>query len=297
MRLILHPGLHKTGSTYLQHVLNDNAAALRARGVYYQRQECYPAHHHAAWQILVGNAAPLLTMIGEAEAAGCETVILSSEDLEGALFDERPLSAIEMATSFAGITQVEWHVVLREPGAAFASLFAQLQHHVYADAFAMLYDAMRRGFLHIAAPMPGSGTPYWYYSFDHARDLAQLADRIQGSVIAHDFAAPGPFPGAALLAHLGVLDAIEHLPGEHARNSRPARDEIIRGYVARVAEAIPDDLAQRAVLPGFLAALENGLDMIETYGAIVTTQYARSHREALQRFALAGQDVPKLLSA
>jgi len=86
-----------------------------------------------------------------------------------------------------------------------------------------------------------------------------------------------------------VLDAIGALPRKHARNARPTREEIIRGYVSRVAEAIPDDLAQRAVLPGFLGALENGLDMIETYGAIVTAQYARSHREALHRFALAQQ--------
>lgn len=287
MRMIIHPGLHKTGSTFLQHVFNDNADSLRARGVYYQKQPGYPAHHEAAWQILTGNAAPLLTMISEAEALGCDTVVLSSEDLEGALFDARPLSAIEMAASFAGISRVEWHVVLREPGAAFASLFAQLQHHVYADAFAMLYDAMRRGFLHVAAPMPGSGTPYWYYSFDHARDLARLADRAEGEVIAHDFAASAPFPGAGLLDHLGVLDAITALPGHDARNARPVRDDIIRGYVNRVAEAIPDDLAQRAILPGFLDALENGLDMIETYGAIVSSKYARSHREATQRFALA----------
>lgn len=285
MRLLVHLGLHKTGSTYLQHVLNDNAEALRERGVYYQHQDGYPAHHEAAWHILKGNSAPLFAMIGEAEAAGCDTLILSSEDLEGALYDNRPISAVEMAASFAGIDQVEWHVVLREPGAAFASLFAQLQHHIYADAFAMLYDALRRGFLHVAAPMPGEGTPYWYYSFDHARDLARLATRVTGTVIAHDFAAPVPFPGAGMLAPLGVLDALTTLPREDARNARPGREAIICGYVERVAEAIPDETAQEAVLPGFLGALENGLDMVETYSAIVTTRYADSHREALAQFA------------
>lgn len=285
MRMIIHPGLHKTGSTYLQHVLNDNADAMRERGVYYQKQPGYPAHHEAAWEILRGNPAPLMAMIDEAQQTGCHTLILSSEDLEGALYDDRPLAAVK-SSAFAGrIAQVEWHVVLREPGAAFASLFAQLQHHVYADAFALLYDAMRRGFVHMAAPMPDAGTPYWYYSFEHARDLERLAQRTGAAVIAHDFAAPAPFPGAGLLEQLGVLDAATILPGKEARNARPEREAIIRGFVERVAEAIPDDTAQEAILPGFLSALENGLDNIDTYGAIVTTRYAQSHREALATFA------------
>lgn len=284
MKLIIHPGLHKTGSTYLQHVLNDNHAALAERGLWYQPQEGYPAHHHAAWRILVGDEEPLVAMIEQARSAKCHTVILSSEDLEGALYDDRPLHAIDDAANQAEVRTIEWHIVLRGPGAAFASLFAQLQHHVYADAFQLFYDAMRRGFVHMAAPMPNTGTPYWYYCFDHLTDLGRLQERTGATLVAHDFATKCAFPGATLLDHLGVLDAISTLPGHEARNARPGRDDIIRGYVMRVAEAIPDENEQQRVIDGFLSCLENGLDNIDTYAAMVGERYADSHRAALARF-------------
>ncbi|QUL38114.1 hypothetical protein [Erythrobacter sp. JK5] len=285
MKLIIHPGLHKTGSTYLQHVLNDHHAQLAARGVWYQPQAAYPAHHDAAWRILQGDEEPLVAMIEAARSASCGTVILSSEDLEGALYDDRPLHAIDDAANQAEVGHIEWHVVLREPGAAFASLFAQLQHHIYSDAFQLFYDIMRRGFAHIAAPMPGSGTPYWYYAFDHLADLERLQKRSGAPVIAHDFTAGSVFPGSGLLERLGVVDAITELPGAAARNARPCRDDIIRGYVSRIAEALPDEGKQARITNGFLACLESGLDNIATYAEMVGDRYADSHRAALARFA------------
>lgn len=286
MKLIVHPGLHKTGSTYLQHVLNANHAALTARGVWYQPQQGYPAHHQAAWRILLGDPAPLLAMAEKARTAECHTLLLSSEDLEGALYDNRPLAAIGEATRSAGIASVEWHVVLRKPGSAFASLFAQLQHHVYADAFQLFYDVMHRGFIHMAQPTPGQGTPYWYYTFDHLADLARLQERAQTSLFAHDFADAAPFPGAGLLEHLGVLDAIVSLPGNSARNARQTNDEIVRGFATRVEEAVPDAAAQARILDGFLACMQNGLDNVDTYATIIGERYAESHAKALRRFAL-----------
>ncbi|MGB3711064.1 MAG: hypothetical protein WA985_05195 [Erythrobacter sp.] len=286
MRLIIHPGLHKTGSTYLQHVLNDTSRALTEKGVWYERQRGYPAHHGAAWRILIGDPKPLIRMGEKAEQAGCETLILSSEDLEGALYDDRPLAAIERAVGDCGIDTVEWHVVLRDPGQAFASLFAQLQHHVYADAFQLFYDVMRRGFVHMAAPMPDAGTPYWHYAFDHLADLERLKQRTGAQVVAHDFAAEEAFPGAPLLRHLDCAGAIEKLPGPAARNARPAREDIIRGFVERVAEAVPDTEGQRQVTEGFLACLESGLANVSTYAELVGARYAASHRGALERFGV-----------
>ncbi len=286
MKLILHPGLHKTGSTFLQHVLNDNSASLAARGTWYQPQAGYPAHHHACWQVLLGSPDPLVAMAAQARAAGCDTVLLSSEDLEGALYDDRPLAAIEAARQLADIDAVEWHVVLREPGSAFASLFAQLQHHVYADAFQLFYDVMQRGFVHMAQPMPGRGTPYWYYAFDHAADLQRLAARTGASVFAHDFTASGPFPGASLLEHLGILDVIQVLPGEAARNARPSPDEVVQGFASRVEEAVPDGSAQSEIVEGFLTCMRNGMESLPSYASIIGKRYADSHAEALRLFAV-----------
>ena len=284
MKLIIHAGLHKSGSTYLQHICNDNAQRLAEQGVYYAPQSGYPAHHDAAWRILIGDPQPLLAMIAQARRQQCHTVLLSSEDLEGALYDDRPICAIENAAQEAKVTAMQWHIVLREPGAAFASLFAQLHHHVYADALSLFYDVMRRGFILIAAPMPDAGTPYWYYSFDHARDLTRLASRVSGTVTAHDFAASGAFPGSSLLEQLNVLNAIGQRPGEEARNARPHRDDIIAGFVQRLGEAVPDNADQGAVLESFLTCLGDGLNQAQTYGAIIGKKYAASHKRALSQF-------------
>ncbi|MEE4200355.1 hypothetical protein [Erythrobacter sp.] len=284
MRLIIHPGLHKTGSTYLQHVLNDHHAALAKRGIYYEWQEGYPAHHHAAWRVLQGDAEPIRAMAQRAAEKGCDTIIFSSEDLEGALYDERPLRAVDKARDIAGIDAVEWHVVLRDPAKVFQSLFAQLQHHIYYDGFQLFYDTMRRGFVHFAAPVPESGTPYWYYTFDPACDLARLHDWNCDPVIAHDFAAQDPFPGASLLEHLGVLDVIDKLPGDDARNARPKRDDIIRGYVARVSETVPSGEDQQRIVDGFLTCLESALDNVSTYAELIGEKYRTSHETALMLF-------------
>jgi hypothetical protein len=84
MKLLVHIGLHKTGSTWLQQMLLDNRTALALAGFWYADTVIgYPAHHPAADVLLVGDGAPLAEMVLDARRAGCHTVILSSENLEG----------------------------------------------------------------------------------------------------------------------------------------------------------------------------------------------------------------------
>ncbi|GAA0736905.1 hypothetical protein [Sphingomonas japonica] len=284
MRLIVHIGLHKTASTWLQHLFNDNAEALAQHGVYYQRQPGYPAHHDAAWQLLVGRSGPLDTMFEEARAARCDTLVLSSEDLEAAIFHRAPIDAIETAAARAGAS-IEWHAVLRDPGACFASLFAQLQHHVYADATAMFYAVMRTGALHIADPMAGAlGTPYWHYCFDAERHLTRFAAATRFPVIAHDFDDGDPYPGWRMLAAIGASEAVTALPGTSARNARMAPLDVAQGYVARMLEAVGDDDAAEAMLPGLEASLRASLDSVDRYAAIVHDRYEPGRQAALATF-------------
>lgn len=77
MRLLLHAGMHRTGSTDLQIFLERNRAALAAAGVGYpgERRD----HQDLAWALFRGDAT------GEDVAAllprrGPETVVLSGED-------------------------------------------------------------------------------------------------------------------------------------------------------------------------------------------------------------------------
>src|SRR3546814_20923881 len=115
MRLIVHMGLHKTGSTYLQHIFNDNHEALLGRGVYYQKQPGYPAHHFGAWDILRGDTSATAAMVGQARIAGCHTHILSTEDRERASIDGTSASQISWSARAAGLGGTESHKVPTRP--------------------------------------------------------------------------------------------------------------------------------------------------------------------------------------
>jgi len=263
IKLIVHIGLHKTGSTYLQHILNENSDNLQKRGVYYQRQEGYPAHHRLAWRILLNEHEPLVWLIDEARNANCDTLILSSEDLEGILYDDRPLEAIQRAAIQGGVSEIEYHVVLREPGAAFASLYKELAKHTYVDLLALVHSVVRRGFIHMAEP--GGGVPYWYYSFDHARDLKNFARRSGCKPIIHDFKNMEPFPGWQVIAN--HIDSIKFIAGDNAMNKSHSLD--------KTAELFQEHLSQIGIMDPVK------IDNLEKFSLKVSKEFADSHAEAL----------------
>jgi hypothetical protein len=78
MKLILHAGIHRTGTTSLQQCLAANRAALAARGVGYPGQEVH--HQKLAWALKRGEAGArdVLALLAEVPDAG--TVVLSGED-------------------------------------------------------------------------------------------------------------------------------------------------------------------------------------------------------------------------
>ena len=290
MKLIVHMGLHKTGSTYLQHIFNDNHEALLGRGIYYQPQPGYPAHHFPAWDILRGDASPVETMISEARIARCHTAILSSEDLEGAIFDHATAASIEAAAVAAGAETIEWHICVRDTGEYFASLYSQLQHHIYADPVAMLCEVLRDGMMMVIDPSPGErATPYWCFCFDHHRYIAGFAAQTQHPVILHDFRDRKPFPGWRILDSLGALDVIKRLPGEKGRNSRLGEETVRAGYRDQVLRLAATD-AQRAKLRPLIEAELRG-KTAERFAEVVGERFAESTAEALREFGIPSQDM------
>lgn len=285
MRLIVHAGLHKSGSTYLQQIMNDNHAALRSRGVWYEEQAGYPAHHHAAWAMLRGDMAPLARMIVDAREAGCHTVILSSEDLEGAIFDHGTAAAIEATALAEGVSAIEWHMCLRDPGETFASLWSQLQYHVFADAPSLLHEAMRDGLVMILDPLRGAdGTPFWCFCFDHLRYLTLFAERSAWPLYLHDFRSMAPFPGWAILERAGVLDAIQTLPGEEAKNKRLTDNEVRDGYCARFLEGLPEGVDRQRLSAAIKEHVRRNIAAVPVYAEAVGDHFRPGMEEALARF-------------
>src|SRR3546814_5746710 len=105
----------------------------------------------------------------------------------------------EAAAAEAGIKTIEWHAVLREPGAYFESQHAQLSRHSYADAAHMFSEVMKKGVLFMPEPhfFPGAA-PYWFFLFDYAPFLRTFAAPGR-RLFLHDYADRTPYPGWRLI--------------------------------------------------------------------------------------------------
>jgi hypothetical protein len=77
MQLVVHAGIHRTGTTSLQRRLARNRDALRAQGVAYPGEA--PNHQALAWELIRGQsgAREVLALV---EGAGAPRVVLSGED-------------------------------------------------------------------------------------------------------------------------------------------------------------------------------------------------------------------------
>jgi hypothetical protein len=90
MRIILHIGLYKTGTTAVQRFFTRNRSALTERGVLYPESFTkFDAHHPLPWALGVGHRDKVPSVrpdevvraiLQEAASAGADTVILSSEE-------------------------------------------------------------------------------------------------------------------------------------------------------------------------------------------------------------------------
>jgi len=198
MRLIIHAGLHKTASTYLQAILHRNMRMLHGAGVYFQPDHEMPANHSTAWHALLGNPIGVREHVRNAMSRGLKTMILSSEDFEMMIFNHPSARLAEDAAREAGATEIEWHFCLRDPGEYFASQYAQMAHHVFVDFVAMFDTVMRNGrFLVLNRPrwQPRA----WDHCFDYETHLTAFAEAVSGTLHLHDFRIADPFPGHGIL--------------------------------------------------------------------------------------------------
>lgn len=78
MRIIIHGGMHKTGTTSLQHILAANRATLLEEGIWYPGPD---AQHHRMLNVKDNDWTPIVCInsLQEAKQNGSETVILSGE--------------------------------------------------------------------------------------------------------------------------------------------------------------------------------------------------------------------------
>ena len=285
MRLIVHLGFHKTASTHLQDLLNRNSERLAERGIWYERQDGYPAHHAAAHALMRGDSDPFEAMIVNAMGAGAHTLILSSEDLECVLFNAEVPALIEEVAAGFGIRHIEYHAAIREPGAYFESLYAQLSWHSYADALHMFSEVMKKGVLFMPEPFSGEhATPYWFYCFDYQPFFEAFA--ASRTLFVHDYADRAPYPGWRMIDRLRATDALVESGAGNA-NHRLDGMTIANHFCDRIGELLPagEDRARlREIAYGHVSADQAFLPIL---ARVVGERFADSHQASLRQFGLA----------
>jgi hypothetical protein len=285
MRLIVHMGFHKTASTHLQDLMNRNSTRLAERGVWYERQAGYPAHHDVANTLLVGDAAPFEAMIADAKAAGCHTVILSSENLEGVVFNAPIALLIEQVAADQSIADIEWHAAIREPGAYFESIHPQLSWHTYADGLHMFAEVMKKGVLFLPEPHPGDGaTPYWFFCFDYHAFLTRFVADSGRRLFVHDYADRAPYPGWRLIDRLGLMDAMVEQAEGLGFNHRLPADQVAKFFRKRLREAAGDKDTWQMVREAVRTNMAANLATVPVYARAVGERYRESYRKALVEF-------------
>ena len=78
MEVVIHAGIHRTGTTSLQTFLSRNRTGLMARGVGYPGEGVH--HQRLVWSLKRGNSGAEDVIAAVEGAAGAATVVLSGED-------------------------------------------------------------------------------------------------------------------------------------------------------------------------------------------------------------------------
>ena len=132
--LILHLGMHKTGSTFLQRSLLHAADALQEAGVlfartglagtdfYAVRPDGYPGHIGLLTAARRGQAGPWARLDAEIAASGCQTTILSCENMLMPLAADRDQALAPLLAQLARFDTVRLVAFARSPD-SFAEMY------------------------------------------------------------------------------------------------------------------------------------------------------------------------------
>jgi hypothetical protein len=178
-RLILHCGLHKTGSTAVQATMHRNRDRLAESGIHYATtgvEGC--GHHNLAWELMRDRRFDAVRGSFEdleSEIKGVTGhVLISSEDFESILHLPDRLLALERLAQRCG-RALQIVVFLRNQIDYFESLYLeQLRHGCGQEASRLAEEALRTGWLSIDE---------WVYQFDYARMLETLFGTLEHSAV------------------------------------------------------------------------------------------------------------------
>ena len=258
-RVLLHCGLHKTGSSALQYFFCFAAGLLRARGILYPVTGRPPAvrnaQHNIAWQLAgdarfdprAGTVDDLAAEIG----AFPGDAIVSSEDFESLLETPERLAPLLRHPALRGHA-FTLLIYLRDQASYLEALFPELLRHDLTITPAEMYDRIiARGALRDAARV---------FQFDYAALLARLRrltgaevalrayDRLEGGTLVFD-----------IIAYAGLGIVIVEGDARQRINPRPPLESTLGSFCGPPVRKLLAMPRIRALLKGRRASLSPAL--------------------------------------
>jgi hypothetical protein len=264
-RLIIHAGLHKTGTTAFQLLCHRDSEALLADGVYVARSE-FPdvaCPFEIAFDFQVGDFRRFGQVIDAANAAGARTALISAEDFSFCLSDPALSARLETYVARMGVKGVVWAFGLRQTSDYFWSLHAETaKHGIFAQSLTWFDRAMREGFLvEPVGEFHGYHGINWFFPFDQIRIISEFERQVSGTVLPFWYNDAPLMPGLQILAEYGlepsafaafVARNASHFDGRP--NARLEDSETIDLAVKAFLARLPADLADGRALAAELAS-------------------------------------------
>ena len=178
MKLIVHAGTHKTGTTSFQNLCSENFDTLVSNKLLYPKYKTWAQHSYLAWHFQSMNAQAILQFFKHAsdtsKRLGCTTTLLSGEDFENFLVDQELAKTFEQAARSVGYTEIEWVVVRRQAGRYLRSIYAEMaKHNIVLDIEVIANLILKFGYF-------SCGTKYYNYMF--VFDADKFVDIFAGNV-------------------------------------------------------------------------------------------------------------------
>ncbi|MFM8952357.1 MAG: hypothetical protein ACKOOF_04750 [Planctomycetaceae bacterium] len=235
MHLVLHAGLHKTGTTTFQNIVTALQANLLERDVYVPVADgTANMGYHIVHPAQRGDWSGYDDVLDDAQAALTPDGILlvSAEDLENCLFDiefGRHFMARAMAK---GVASIRWVFVQRNAFEYFESLYGELSRHQQVLQYDLMADEiLARGVFSCATPRFR-----WYFMFHYTNAVERFRKLVCADAIGMSFSEfTRDAVGAAVFRLFGreadysSLHAQVHV---EPQNVRLSPEEIERRYVA-----------------------------------------------------------------
>jgi len=208
MKLVIHIGLHKTGTTTFQTFLHLNRKTLLKAGVFYPEMGDEHESHWVLPNQLVRNNWDYVedfmrTNFKAAKKENVETVFISSEDFELFLFEGFRASQLENLSYRIGFSSINWVCVLRNQWDYFNSLYSQLSKQQVCLNYATAGEAI----LNFGELSMNSKVYKWRYAFDYDVIIERFLHDIEGSFFVISF---DEFKGTKVLGRTLIDRVISH---------------------------------------------------------------------------------------